>query len=356
MKILFLTRAYGQQAGGMERLSYEFIQAASQQPGVQTHVISHQGSRLTSPLFNFTALPQVLAAAKQADVIHLGDPMLSLLGWLLKKFTHKPVVITVHGLDIIYPNFLYQLYLKLFFQSFNLYFPTSNYVNDLLSSKFNIPYSKFQILTPGVSDRFYDTNIKKDNGNQKILFTSGRLIKRKGHEWFICEVLPHLSENVEYVIAGQGPESKNLIPLQERNRVTLLGKISEAELQILYNTADAFIMPNIPVDNDVEGFGLVLLEAALCNLPVFAANLEGIPDAIQNGQNGALLPPKNTQAWVNALTGFLKNPPQDYNSRDYTLEHFSWHQVAPAITKSLSALVPGQSTSESKMVGRETQK
>ena len=355
MKILFLTRAYGQHAGGMERLSWEFVQAVSSQPGIEAQVIFHKGSRSASPLFNLLALPQALRAARQADVIHLGDPMLAFLGFVLKKLIGKPIAVTVHGLDIVYPNSLYQLYLKLFFRNLDLYFPISKHVANILRQHGGPAEmaGKFHILKPGVTDRFYDPNIvreqlakllNQDITSKKILFTSGRLVKRKGHEWFIREVLPKLPENVTYVIAGNGPEFLHLQGVAEGyslevGRVVLLGKVTNDQLKILYNTVDTFVMPNIPFKNDVEGFGLVLLEAALCNRPVFAANIEGIPDAIHSGQNGTLLPAENPQAWLQAL----KNIPISVNTRAYTLAHFNWPVQAAAIAKSLSAAVPGQS-------------
>lgn len=349
MRILFLTRAYGQRAGGMERLSFELIQNVSKQPEVSAITIAHTGPRSTAPFFNLLALPKALAAARQADVIHLGDPILSFLGWLLKKFTGKPIAVTVHGLDITYPNPFYQLYLQLFFRNFDTYLPISKYVASILKNH-NIQ-GKIEVINPGIADRFYDPSITRDQlgkllnhniANKKILFTSGRLVKRKGHEWFIREVLPRLPENVLYVIAGNGPERQHLSSSEERSaagRVRLLGKVTDDQLKILYNTIDAFIMPNIPVENDVEGFGLVLLEAALCNRPVFAASLDGIPDAIHSGKNGTLLQPQTTEAWIKALT---ESEPRE--SRQYTLAHFSWNILAPAITKSLSAAGLGQST------------
>lgn len=376
MHILFLTRAYSQHAGGMERLSYEMIAAAQKQPGVSVSIIAHRGSRATSPLFNLTALPQALAHAQQADVIHLGDPMLAFLGWLLKLLTKKPVTVTVHGLDITYPNFLYQLYLKLFFRNFDHYLPISTHVAQLLSSR-HLPAGRpVSVLTPGVSDRFFDPTIprdqlaqllKRDITNTHVLFTSGRLIKRKGHAWFIENVLPKLPQNVLYVIAGEGPEKEKIQSISEHTpadsgdlargegilnvknsqrdsepesrrgdasaNVILLSRVTDDQLKILYNTVDAFIMPNIPVKDDVEGFGLVLLEAALCQRPVFAANLEGIPDAIHDGRNGTLLPPQNAPAWISALKNFLSNPETNPAARDYTIAHFNWQKKAQSYLK-----------------------
>lgn len=336
MKVLFITRAYGKNKGGMERLSYEMIDAVSSEPNVTAQVIAYSGSRSLSPLFNLTALPRAISQAKQADVVHIGDPMLAFLGWVVKKITRKPVVVHVHGLDILYPNFFYQLYLKLFFKKFAAYFCISNYVGQLLTTHYSL---KAQILTPGISDRYFDPAIKPTS-DKKVLFTAGRLVKRKGHAWFIKHVLPKLPKNVIYVIAGDGPERENLRSLSLHfGSVKLLGKVSENQLKILYNTADAFIQSNIPVPGDAEGFGLVLLEAALCQRQVFASNIDGIPDAIHDGQNGTLLPPLAPDTWAAALNAFLKNPRPNPQAREYTLNNFSWKNQAPRYIKKLSDLL-----------------
>lgn len=342
--ILFVTRAYSPNSGGMERLSYKLIQAVSNSKSVKTQVIAHHGSRRTSPLFIFYSIPKVLSAAKDADVIHLGDPMLSFTGWLVKLIFKKPVAVTVHGLDISYPNPLYQLYLKLFFRRLDTYLPISQYVNTLLE-QLNVKGSR-HVINPGIHDRFYDPTItrqqlnpllKRNTNNHTILFTGGRLVKKKGHAWFISNVLPHLPPNTLYIIAGNGPERDNIQHAAVKNsrtkQVILLGRVSEKNLKILYNTVDAFIQPSINVKNDVEGFGLVLLEAALCNRPVFAANIEGIPDAIQDGKNGILVTGDNSQAWVKTLNTFISqqknsSPAVTSSPRTYTLNKFSWDDTA----------------------------
>ena len=340
--ILFITRAYGPNSGGMERFSYELVQAISKINGVKTKIIAHTGSRKTSPLFILTSIPKILSAAKHANVIHLGDPMLSFTGWLIKLIYKKPIAVSVHGLDISYPNPLYQFYLKLFFSKFNTYLPISNYVNTLLEHK-NVKGTR-HVINPGIHDHFYDPSItrkelqsilKRNNINNTILLTSGRLVKRKGHAWFISNVLPHLPTNTLYVIAGDGPERDNIKSTIIKNnltkRVMLLGRVSENNLKVLYNTVDAFIQPNIKVKNDAEGFGLVLLEAALCNRPVFAASTDGIPDAIQDGKNGTLITSEDSQTWIKTLNTFIsqhKNSPAVTLPRTYTLNKFSWSRIA----------------------------
>lgn len=352
MNILFITRAHGEHAGGMERLSFELAQALKNEPGVHVQVLAYHGPRLLSPIFNFFVVPRALQAARTADAVHLGDPVLSFTGWFIKKITKKPVVMTVHGLDILHPNFFYQMYLRLFLKSADFYFPISSHVEKILQQKH--PRAKSAVLTPAVNDNNYDSSLtraqladllKRDITAQKVLFTNGRLVKRKGHAWFIQKVLPHLPANTLYVIAGDGPERGSLkagaASAGLKDRVLMLGRVKDADLRLLYNTVDAFIMPNIQVEGDVEGFGLVLLEAALCNRPVFAANLEGIPDAIESGRNGQLLPSGSAQIWINKLTDFLSaSSLPAVSARQFTLEKYNWQKQAAIYRDILKSVFP----------------
>jgi glycosyltransferase involved in cell wall biosynthesis len=334
--ILFITRAHNPNQGGMEKLSYELVETLENNDQVSLELIAYRGQRKLSPLFNFIAPFRALTYIKNADVIHIGDPLLSLTGFLLKFFFSKPVCVTVHGLDISYDNFLYQLYLKLFFRHFDGYFPISAFAKKKLLDKYQ-PKSTPSVITPGFKDNYYAPNLSrqdldqllnKKTDNLFVLMTSGRLVARKGHAWFLANVFPHLPPQTIYLIAGQGPQLnsiKRIINSQNlTDRVFLLGRINEDALKVLYNTADAFIQPNIAVKDDPEGFGLVLLEASSCNLPVFAADIDGIPSAVHSGQNGVLIQSGNKDQWTNTLTQFIQSRHSLKSPRTYTLNNYNW--------------------------------
>lgn len=329
LSVLVITRAYGLHAGGMERLSYELTQALKNDPEVEVKVIAHTGPRWAFPFFMTVKFPAILFAARKSDVVHIGDPVLSKIGWFVKTFLKKPVVVTVHGLDVLYANPIYRLYLQLFFRYFNAYLCISEFAKKS-AEKWQVT-GEALVINPGISDSWYDPRATA-GAAPLTLFTSGRLVKRKGHVWFIENVLPKLPPQVQYVIAGIGPEENAIKTAAQKSgvsdRVQLLGRISEAELKKLYNTVDAFIQPNIHVKNDAEGFGLVLLEAASCARPVFAANLEGIPDAIHDQKNGYLLPSADADAWIQKLMDFVSNfesyKARAAQARKYTLAHFKW--------------------------------
>jgi phosphatidylinositol alpha-1,6-mannosyltransferase len=116
--------------------------------------------------------------------------------------------------------------------------------------------------------------------------------------------------------------------------------VSDQLLKTLYNTADMFVMPNIPVPNDMEGFGLVALEAASCSTTVIASQLEGVQDAIINGQNGYLVTPGDAAGYVQAISRELGGRTLSPEAvRAYTLQHYSWDETARHYAELMQSLI-----------------
>jgi phosphatidyl-myo-inositol dimannoside synthase len=342
----------------MERFSWELIRHLKKSPALDVSVLAHRGTRRTSPFFAIAVIPRALWAARRCKVVHLGDPMLSLVGWLIRHVYGRPVAVTVHGFDVSYRQRLYQLYLRLFFHHFDLYLPISAYVNSLLASR-SVTGQRL-VINPNVSDRYFDPSINRQRlnallqtenvvlpPNATILFTSGRLVKRKGHAWFIKRVLPQLPVGTIYLIAGAGPEKESItataIAAKVASRVIMLGRVSNEALKVLYNSVDAFVQPNRHVEDDVEGFGLVLLEAATCQRTVLAAKTDGIPDAIHDGRNGILIPAGNSRAWRQHLADIPNLPA----ARSYTVAHFVWPRAADQYRQVLLGLLDRHTTMRS---------
>jgi len=329
LKTLFITRKNPPQIGGMENYSYNLIQYF---PGEKKVI------KLTKPQYHlFWFIPysivQGLILGRRADIIHIGDPVMSITGWIIKKVLKKPIVCTLYGLDLSYQNYLYQLYFKLFAKKFDLYVCISRATEKIAHQK-NIKNT--MIIPVGVSPNLpvMPAEIPAPNG-KKILLTVGRLVKRKGVYWFIKNVFSYLKDCV-YFIVGDGSEKvkiQNLIKIKKlENSVFMLGRINDEELEKIYQKADLFIMPNIQVKNDLEGFGIVALEAGLRGLPVIASNIEGIKDAITQNQNGILVQEKNQQVFIQTINKFLKdeNLGQEFGkkAKEFVLKNFSWQKIA----------------------------
>lgn len=338
--ILFITRSYPPVKGGMEQLSYDITTELGKL--TKTKVIANKHGKKFLPLFYIYALFRGIIEARNFNIIHIGDPVLCGIGFAIKKIIKKPVAIEVHGLDIQYRSKIYQWYLRNFFNA-DLSVCISSYVADVFTNKF--PQKKFVVITPGISDVFFEPNLKKEDLSQllkqeindkKIILTVGRLVQRKGVAWFIGKVLPQIVPNALYVVAGNGPEKNNVINVSKKvgqeKRTVFLENLSREEIKILYNTADLFAMPNIKIAGDVEGFGLVAAEASSCNLPVIASSLEGINDVVKDNQNGLLVDPENSQQFINKINDLLSNEEKRKNlassARKFALDNFSWEKIA----------------------------
>jgi phosphatidylinositol alpha-1,6-mannosyltransferase len=147
--------------------------------------------------------------------------------------------------------------------------------------------------------------------------------------------MPLLPADVLYLIAGEGPERARIesaIARHElRDRVKLLGAVSDEQLADLYHGADLFVMPNVPVANDMEGFGLVLLEAGLCGLPAIASDIEGIRDVISEGENGNLVKSGDVEGFRERILSWYNDPTglraASERARAHTIDRFAWDGV-----------------------------
>ena len=170
------------------------------------------------------------------------------------------------------------------------------------------------------------------------MLTVARLVRRKGIDT-VLEALAHVHQdmkNVGYLIVGDGPERAKL---EEQARglglnhvVHFLGAVDEALLPTLYALSDVFVLtPHASADSrDPEGFGIVYLEANAFGKPVVASRTGGVPEAVQNGVTGMLVPPDNPQALAEALSTLLKDAALrsrlGTSGQQYVREHCQWSQ------------------------------
>ncbi|NQU99590.1 MAG: glycosyltransferase family 4 protein [Parcubacteria group bacterium] len=245
---------------------------------------------------------------------------------ILNKFKNIPYTIFTHGLEILETrnspksNYILKLCLK---NAQNV-IVTTNYLKKEIVNKYPSLSLDDKIIKipPGVDSNHFRPNLntsdlvaKHDLENKKIILTCGRLVKRKNHQ-LIVKALPEILKkvpNVIYLIAGTGPEEKNLRKqvneLGLEKSVRFLGEVENKDLPLFYSLADVFCMPSIynKEAGDIEGFGLVFLEAQACGTPTIGSNTGGIPDAISNNIDGYLVNLESSQELASRITKLLLN-------------------------------------------------
>lgn len=146
-----------------------------------------------------------------------------------------------------------------------------------------------------------------------IVVTVGRLVRRKGVLWFVRNVLTDLPKSVTYVVAGDGPIAADVrgavSEMALGSRVRLLGQVDDSVREHLLRGADLFVQPNVRVPGDMEGFGLVVLEAAMRGTLTVASGIEGILDAVVDGRTGILLPAEDVEAWIGRISALVSDVP-----------------------------------------------
>jgi len=374
MEILFVSHKYPPATGGMEKQSYELINGMSRITKV--HRVVYDGEEGRFRFFSQLGkrIRKVIKDNPGISVIHFNDGLPGALSLLHRGYGNIKRTVTLHGLDVVFPGFIYQKWIFPKFNDFDLIFAVSNATAKACRQR-GIAAEKIVVVNNGVdsatglnagraaTEVLLSEKYQADVRGKTILVVMGRPVRRKGFSWFVEKVMPLLHENFVLLLIGPVQNSRSAttrllgcLPAFLRNRIELflgaasdeanlrklctgkqgaarvvrLGKLPQQEVDGILSIADAFLMPNIEVDGDMEGFGLVCLEACVHGANVFAAASGGITDAIIDKRNGTLLPPGHIASWVLTLNQLIEKPELQLTRQeiiDFTLARFSWHKM-----------------------------
>lgn len=164
-----------------------------------------------------------------------------------------------------------------------------------------------------------------------VVLTVARLVERKGISDLIAAVAG--LDNVSLWVVGDGPQRAALetqVPPAATDRIRFFGEIDHDQLPYIYERADVFSLPSIYLKNegDIEGLGLVFLEAQQFGLPVIGTRSGGIPEAFSDGESGFLVDERSPEQIQDKLTE-LRDNKERYQAfaeqaRKFVAEQFSW--------------------------------
>lgn len=387
MELLFISHKHPPSTGGMEKQSFELVNGMRKYAKVHT-IIYQQG---TSKIGFFISLNRGIndMCRKYPDisVIHYNDGLMAAVCLKHKGYEHLKRTVTVHGLDVVFPNRIYQRLILPAYKAFDRIFAVSNSTAQACIDR-GIPEEKVRVISNGVDTSIADNIPRPDFYSymeeqyniqvtgKKFLVCMGRGVKRKGFSWFLRNVLPKLDDDFMLLIIGpyktrlsNADRIINSLPPRLNKQVTLflgwpsdeqeirkllhredisskaahLGRLPFEDILQILMAADAFIMPNIPVKGDIEGFGLVALEACLCGAKVFASDIEGIQDVIKHNRNGYLVRAGDKDHWIKKLNAMIIDPEiyalQPEQIKEYTLKHFCWDKMVQQYLQCFEELV-----------------
>jgi len=367
--------------GGMQRVGIDLLHQLEAREDVRTTKIILRSAR-ENDIAGF--IPFLFRAWKEArammlrgevDVVLFSAMPSAALASVLAGASAKssvPLVAISHGHDVIADNAAYQWLVRKVFARLDAMLPVSHSTGQQCVAR-GLPVERLFVTPNGIDPDRFGTSFPGEMfsraarrqvlheqfpqlanaiGDDGLLLCSvGRQVRRKGHEWFIRNVMPQIRSNVHLVLGGKGPETevirRAVTELGLADRVHIPGLIAEEKLAPLYTGGDLFIMPNIPVDGDMEGFGVVMLEAGLCGMPSIASHLEGIHDVIIEGVSGFNVAPLDAEGFASIINSYAVSPNRldalSSTARSHTLETFSWPKVASSIVATLETVISRKS-------------
>jgi phosphatidylinositol alpha-1,6-mannosyltransferase len=271
------------------------------------------------------------------------------IGYLLRKIARIPYCVYAHGEEIgtALSSRQLTLLMRRTYGAADRIIANSRNTQALLS-QIGVPETRIVLIPPGVDIRRFTPADSEESRRrlglqgQRILLTVGRLQRRKGQD-MVIRAMPALRAsipNLRYVIVGSGEEEAHLrslaLQLGVGTCVSFVGAVPDRDLPDYYRACDVFVLPNREEPNqDIEGFGIVFLEANACGKPVVGGRSGGTSDAVLDGATGLLIDGGSESALTEALRSLLQDGQRaaalGAEGRRRVVESFSWERVTEEI-------------------------
>lgn len=378
MEVLFISHKFPPEIGGMQKQSFELISGFQKKHKVHKIIIAKNESKVNFFRKLKRRVDEIMRDNPSIEIVHCNDGVCGYFSRFIKSAYGVPVIITFHGLDLLWPFPYYRKVLKNNYVNwFSGFIAVSKYTAERCMQLMNTT-ERVHFIPNGV-DTEVDNAIDKINpqaiafisrlreSNKRVLISIGRPTKRKGFSWFVNSVMKEMDERYHYLIIGPDVkqslfsklfskilpkkainyielflgssndqdsllEYKRGFEFEEQSNVSWLTNCNYPTLLYLLREADLFVMPNVKVSGDAEGFGLVALESVMQNCYVIASNIDGIPSAIVDNENGKLLESGNKVEWIETINSFFELEPDvklrlSYKAKEYTIQNYSWRKM-----------------------------
>ncbi|HVJ93476.1 MAG TPA: glycosyltransferase family 4 protein [Labilithrix sp.] len=376
-RVLMVTANYPPQCGGVQVHAFELARRlAARCERFAVIAPSHRDSREVDQKLPFrvhrvpdlgenlalSAIPPVARLVARYDAIYATHGSAAFAALVAGR--GQRVVVAAHGKEILSEPFpelepLNRIALRVqrhVYERAHAFVAVSRFTADLLRRR-SIRETRIHTIPNGVDPRRFspgDTEAAKVRlglAGRLVLLSVCRLVGRKGVDR-VLDVLPSLVRrwpDIAYVVVGDGPERRRLerhaARLGVARNVVWRGEVDYVHGPIVdfYDACDVFVLPASSELPDVEGFGIVYLEANACGKPTVALDDGGVTDAVVDGLTGLLVAPDDRGALEQALAGLIANPMRARElgaaGRARVEQQLDWEIIARRIL--VEALFPG---------------
>jgi phosphatidylinositol alpha-1,6-mannosyltransferase len=250
----------------------------------------------------------------RVQLVICGHIYLLPVAWLLARLRGARLTLIIHGIEAWKPSG--KFWIGQLIRYIDNFIAVSRFSAQKFTAWSEVPMDRGFILPNCVDlDRFRpghrDPRLVERYGLQsaKVIMTMGRLAAAERYKGIdqVIEIMPRLRERfpgLKYLIIGDGDDRARLEAKAKSFRVfdkaVFAGRISESEKVAHYNLADAYVMPSTG-----EGFGIVLIEALACGIPVVGSKVDGSREALLDGRLGAIVDPAQPDELFDAVSAAL---------------------------------------------------
>jgi phosphatidylinositol alpha-1,6-mannosyltransferase len=363
-KTLFITNDFGPRAGGIETFVHGLIERlpkgsvivyTSAQPktadfdaewlrdyGVE---VIRDRSKILLPTPRVINICQRIIKERKITRVAFGAAApLGIMARAMRRAGAQKIVALTHGHEVWWakvPPFSFAI--RYMSKEIDALTYLGSYTKDEISKALNkSDKSKLVQIAPGIDvDHFVPTDsseLRAELGltDKSVIISVGRLVHRKGQDKLIS-ALPQIRAaipSVHLVLVGVGPHQNHLeklaAKLEVADCITFIGRINYVDLPKYICVGDVFAMPSRSrfFGLEVEGLGIVYLEASSCGLPVVGGKSGGAPDAVLVGETGVVVDGTNTFEIAEACIELLNNPElcalMGANGRAWIIENWRW--------------------------------
>jgi phosphatidylinositol alpha-1,6-mannosyltransferase len=373
--ILFVTNDFGPRAGGIESFIIGLVQHANLSP-ITVYTSSQGDTReydeswqsdygvkvirdsekilLPTPRVS-RSITRVIKELETEVVVFGAAAPLAIMSAACRRAGAKKIIALTHGHEVWWSKvFPFTLIMRRIGSTTDALTYLGEFTRRAISRSLTSRAASAMVkIAPGIDTEHFSpvdsTELKTSMGlsGKRVIVSVGRLVHRKGQDKLI-ESMPSIIQeipNAHLLLVGEGPYRKHLMELVRKHHledfVTFIGRIQFAQLPSYICCGEIFAMPSRSrfAGLEVEGLGIVYLEASACGLPVIAGASGGAPDAVIDGVTGVVVDGLDTEAIAKEAVKLLNNPTlareMGVAGREWVEEKWRWQIWADEFAKLL---------------------